>query len=191
MWHMQTRINGLFKLRAVAEPSPYEYRFQGTDHWARSRRDFHVREQKRGSRQRRCFMNRRQMEVKMQLTRGPWLRWWIHQDLPPELFSIAKEIMRLAAELPVDSELSLCGVSLYTVTQLGSREKSMEAKHEFARSAPQKAAGIWNHGAGVVVTSQWEHSDLGGEISYCWVRESIKIRTGQAGLPLPVVWMLF
>ena len=73
--------------------------------------------------------------------------------MPPELFSIAKEIMRLAAELPVDSELSLCGVSLYTVTQLGSREKSMEAKHEFARSAPQKAAGIWNHGAGVVVTS--------------------------------------
>lgn len=29
----------------------------------------------------------------------------------------------------------------------------MEAKHEFARSAPQKAAGIWNHGAGVVVTA--------------------------------------
>ena len=40
-----------------------------------------------------------------------------------------------AIESPIDSELSLCGVFLHVVTQLGSREKGMAAKHGFARSA--------------------------------------------------------
>ena len=36
---------------------------------------------------------------------------------------------------------------------------------------PQKAMGIWEHGAGVAMTHQWELSELGGEISELWVRE--------------------
>lgn len=54
-----------------------------------------------------------------------------------------------------DSELSLCDVHV-TVTQLGSREKGMSTKQGFARSACQKALGTLKHGAGVVVTHQWE-----------------------------------
>ena len=42
----------------------------------------------------------------------------------------------------------------------------------FARSTPQEAVGIWKHGAGVVVTHQWELYKLGGEISELRVRES-------------------
>lgn len=36
--------------------------------------------------------------------------------------------------LPVDSKLSLWGVFLHTVTQLGSREKGMAAERGFVRS---------------------------------------------------------
>lgn len=39
----------------VVEPSPNEYGFQGTNHWARSRWDFWVRERKRGRRKRLAF----------------------------------------------------------------------------------------------------------------------------------------
>ena len=53
-------------------------------------------------------------------------------------------------ELPVDSELSFCGVFLRAATQLSSREKSRAAKRGFARSASQKAVGIWKHGAGIL-----------------------------------------
>lgn len=49
-------------------------------------------------------------------------------------------------ELPVDSELSLCGVFLHVATQLGSREKGTVAKCGLARSTPQKAVGIWRAG---------------------------------------------
>lgn len=62
--------------------------------------------------------------------------------------------MHPAIELPVDSELSLCGVFLHAATQLGSREKGMVAKHGFARSISQKAVGNWKHGAGMVMTSR-------------------------------------
>ena len=41
----------------------------------------------------------------------------------------------------------------------------MEAMHGFARSVSQKAMGILERGFGVVVTHQWELSELGGEIS--------------------------
>ena len=80
--------------------------------------------------------------------------------------------MSPAIELPVESELRLCGVFLQAAAQPGSREKSTAATHGFARSAPQKAVGIWKCGAGVVVTCQWELSLLGGKISELWVRES-------------------
>jgi hypothetical protein len=39
--------------------------------------------------------------------------------------------------LPFDSEPSVCGVLLHTVTQLGSREKGTAAKYGFAKSAPK------------------------------------------------------
>jgi hypothetical protein len=39
------------------------------------------------------------------------------------------------------SELSLFGVFLHTVLQLGSREKGMAAKCVFARCAPQRSRG--------------------------------------------------
>ena len=58
------------------------------------------------------------------------------------------------------------------VTWQGSREKATVSKNEFARIAPQKAVGVWKSGVGVVVTRQWEFSELGGEISELWVRES-------------------
>jgi hypothetical protein len=51
-----------------------------------------------------------------------------------------------AIELPGNSKPRLFGVFLYAATQQGSREKGTMAKHGFARSAPQKAVGIWNHG---------------------------------------------
>jgi hypothetical protein len=54
-------------------------------------------------------------------------------------------------------------------TQLGSREKGIEAKRGFVRCAPQSHGKC---GAGIVVTSQWELSELGGEISELQVRES-------------------
>ena len=57
--------------------------------------------------------------------------------------------------------------------QLSSREKGTVAKHGFARSAPQKAMGIWKSGAGVVVT-QWELSESCGKISELHVREFAK-----------------
>jgi hypothetical protein len=77
-------------------------------------------------------------------------------------------------------ELSLCGVFLHTAVQLGSREKGT-AKRGYAWYAPQKAVGVLKHGAGVVTTSQWELSELGGEILE--LSQSLhKIRTGQ---PLP------
>jgi hypothetical protein len=40
----------------------------------------------------------------------------------------------------------------------------MTAKCVFARSAPQKAVGVLKHGVGVVITRQWELSELCGEI---------------------------
>jgi hypothetical protein len=49
--------------------------------------------------------------------------------------------------------------------QLGSREKGMVVKCGFARSVPQKAVGILKCGVGVVVTHQWDLSELVGEIS--------------------------
>jgi hypothetical protein len=45
------------------------------------------------------------------------------------------------------------------------QSKSMVAKCELARSAPQKAVGILKCGFGVVVTRQWEIIKLGGETS--------------------------
>ena len=73
----------------------------------------------------------------------------------------------------IDSELSLCGVFLYAVAWLGSREKGIAAAHcRFPRSAPQKAMGVLKHEAGVVATCQWELSKLGGEILELWVRKS-------------------
>lgn len=48
--------------------------------------------------------------------------------------------------------------------QLGSREKGRVAKHGFAKSTPQKAVRILKHAVGMVVTHQWELSELGGEI---------------------------
>jgi hypothetical protein len=41
----------------------------------------------------------------------------------------------------------------------------MAAKCGFARRAPQKVMGNSKHEAGMVATSQWELSELGGEIS--------------------------
>lgn len=51
--------------------------------------------------------------------------------------------------LPVDSKLSLCGVFLQMMTQLGSREKGTVGKDGFVSSALQKAMGIWKRGAGL------------------------------------------
>lgn len=48
--------------------------------------------------------------------------------------------------------------------QLGSREKGRVAKHGFAKSTPQKAVRILKHAVGMVVTHQWELSELGGKI---------------------------
>ena len=55
------------------------------------------------------------------------------------------------------SELSLCGIFLHVVFQLGSREKDAEAKCGFAHWGLE-------HGAGMAVTCQWKHSKLGGKI---------------------------
>lgn len=46
-----------------------------------------------------------------------------------------------------------------------------------SRSSPQKAVEIWNHGAGVVATGQWELSQLGEEISE--LRLIHEMRTGR------------
>ena len=63
------------------------------------------------------------------------------------------------------SELSLCCVFLPAAARLGSREKGTAAKHGFAREmCTTKAMGVLKHGAGVVVTCQWELSNLGEEI---------------------------
>ena len=100
----------------------------------------------------------------MQLTRGPWFRWQIHHDSPLEELYLGQLIklwcllLCRTIELPVDSELSLCGVFLHATTQLGSREKGMATKYEFVRSTPQKAVGIWKNGAGIAVTHQWKLS---------------------------------
>lgn len=40
----------------------------------------------------------------------------------------------------------------------------MVAKHGFARSAPQKVMRILKRGSGMVVTHQWELSELSGKI---------------------------
>jgi hypothetical protein len=64
----------------------------------------------------------------------------------------------------IDSEPSLCGVFFHMMALLGSRETSMAAKHGFALCAPQKAMGVLKHEAGMVVTRQWELSELDGEI---------------------------
>jgi hypothetical protein len=77
-------------------------------------------------------------------------------------------------ELPVDSEVSLCGIFLHAAAQLGSREKGTVAKHGFARSTQPKAVGIWKRGAGVVVTLQWELSKPSCTLSELQVRESAK-----------------
>lgn len=61
-----------------------------------------------------------------------------------------------AIELSIVSKLSLCGVFLHAAAQLGPREKGMAAKHGFARCVSEKAMGVLKHGAGVVVTGQWE-----------------------------------
>ena len=66
----------------------------------------------------------------------------------------------------------MCGVFLNTAAQLSSREKGTAAKHGLPRSVPQKAVGILKHGIGMVMTHQWEFSELGGEISELLVRES-------------------
>jgi hypothetical protein len=63
----------------------------------------------------------------------------------------------------VVSELSLCFVFLHAVAHLGSREKGMAAKCGFNRCAT-KAIGVLKHGAGMVVTHQWELSKLGGDV---------------------------
>lgn len=57
---------------------------------------------------------------------------------------------------------------------LASREKDMAAKHGFARSALQKAVGIWKHGAGVIVTHQGDLNELSGKISDLWFRDFTK-----------------
>lgn len=71
-------------------------------------------------------------------------------------------------ELPVDSELSLCGVFLHAATQLGSREKGT------AKECTQKGVGIWKSGAGIIVTRQWELSESGGKTSELQGRESAR-----------------
>ena len=81
-------------------------------------------------------------------------------------------MLHLVTELPVDSELSLCGVFLHAATQLGSREKGTVAKRGPKGLRNLKAWG-W-HGNG----PPWELNKLGGEISELRVRESAKMRTG-------------
>ena len=56
-------------------------------------------------------------------------------------------------ELPVDSELSLCGVFLHAATQLGSREKGTAAKHGFCKKCNLK-------GHGNLEAWGWHGSDL-------------------------------
>jgi hypothetical protein len=67
--------------------------------------------------------------------------------------------------LPVNSELSLCGVFLQAVKQLGSREKATEAKCEFIRCAPQKDIEIWKCAAGVATT---HHVNLVSQVDKLW-----------------------
>lgn len=70
--------------------------------------------------------------------------------------------------------------------QLSSREKGTVAKHGFARSAPQKAMGIWKHGAGVVVTHQWvtRFQSSGSE-------SSPTMRKRPSGALPVIVWIAF
>ena len=83
---------------------------------------------------------------------------------PPEFatggfrFNMAYKIRILVVApsnwVTIDSELSLCGVFLHAAARLGSREKGMAAKHEFARSAPQKAEQILKSGADMIANSK-------------------------------------
>lgn len=77
-----------------------------------------------------------------------------------------------ATELPVDPELSVCGVFLHVVTQ---RERYSVKVWVYKKCTPK---GHGKHGAGVVTTCKWELSILGGEILELW-SESQEIRTGQ------------
>ena len=87
----------------------------------------------------------------------------------------------MTVELHVNSELILCGVFLLAAIQLGSREKGTVANCGIA-SAPQKAVGIWRHGADVVATRQWEElSELGGEILELRVRVSPRQNSNNMG----------
>ena len=63
-------------------------------------------------------------------------------------------------------------------TQLCFREKGLATEHGFVRSVPQKAMGIWEHGAGVAVTP---HGEPGGEILK--LRSESLLRLEQASLP--------
>ena len=80
-------------------------------------------------------------------------------------YKLVCQLLHPTIKLPVNSELSLCSVFPHATNQLGSREKGMQAKCGFERSAPQQAVGLWKHEAGMVVTCQWELKELGGEIS--------------------------
>jgi len=91
-----------------------------------------------------------------------------------------------AVELPVDSKLSLCGVFLHAVTQLGSREKGTAAKRGFARSAAQLAVEIWKHGVGVAVTRLGNvASQVKKRFPSSRVRKSGRLRTGWLAHQLP------
>ena len=46
---------------------------------------------------------------------------------------------------------------------MGFKRKGYRSKGGFLRGVPKKV-GVLKHGAGVVVTRQWELSELGGEI---------------------------
>ena len=87
--------------------------------------------------------------------------------------------MHPAIELPVDSELSLCGAFLHARLSWVP-ERSTEAKHGFARSAPQKAMGIWKRGAGMATTHH-------GNLALYKVENGAILPAGAAG----VAWIAF
>ena len=67
-------------------------------------------------------------------------------------------------ELPVDSELSLCGVFPLRGDSTGSQRERYCGKALVCKKYTQKVPGNLKHGAGIIVTHQWELSKPGGEI---------------------------
>lgn len=90
-------------------------------------------------------------------------------------------MLRPAIMVPVDSELSLCGVFLPVATRLGSRETGNGGRVWVCEKCTSKSRGNLEAWGWRGSDPPWELSEPGGEILELWVRKSARLRTGQGG----------